>query len=515
MLGPALQSIQVAGKAYLGQFEVIIVDNNSEDGTVETLKPQFPLIHWIALPHNLGFGAGCNRGVLEAGGELLLFLNPDTLIEKDTLNKMAQFFVEKPEAGIVGCRILNADRSLQLACRRSFPTPLTALYKFLGLSRLFPQSQRFGRYNLTFLKELEENVVDAVSGSFMCIKKQVFSEVGGFDTDFFMYGEDLDLCYRVQRMGRTNWYTPRTSITHFKGQSAKSRPLISLFHFYSAMVIFSRKHFELRPLPLALFYMGALFLGLSNYIRNTWPRWPRWLLDLSLANLALYSAAGLYARFTTGVPFYTFAPLIYGAWHFLLSLTLFVILGLGGEYGNKIPSKVRSAQTLGFAFLLFYALAFFFYEINFSRISLAVTGVLSFIVLMGWRLLHEQGRLFRSRFLVTRQKLLVVGDDTRSQEFVRALQANQETGLEFLGLITLKNEPKSSLEQVGTLDSLSGLCKQLSVQRILVAQEEGAYSLALKVLRIVDSQPICVGVLLGQAESRTIQWVDLHLEGNE
>jgi len=197
-----LHSIDKAAQSI--KHEVIIVDNASDDGSVEYLQKNFlqqDRIKLIANKKNLGFGRANNQGLKIAQGKYLLLLNPDTLLSEDTLKKMIGFLEKSSDAGMAGCKILNPDGTLQLACRRSFPGPWVSFCKVTGLSTLFPNSRLFAKYNLTYLDENQTYEVDAISGSFMMLKKEVYDKVGGFDEDFFMYGEDLDLCYRIQKSG--------------------------------------------------------------------------------------------------------------------------------------------------------------------------------------------------------------------------------------------------------------------------------------------------------------------------
>ena len=182
-------------------YEIIIVDNASDDGSVEFIKEKFPDVKLIANQKNLGFSKANNIGLAQSKGEYLLLLNPDTIVREDTFEKMISFSKNNPDAGLAGCKILNPDGTFQLACRRSFPGPWTSFCKVTGLSNLFPNSKLFARYNLTYLDENKTYEVDAISGSFMMFPRKIYEKIGGLDEQFFMYGEDLDFCYRIQKAG--------------------------------------------------------------------------------------------------------------------------------------------------------------------------------------------------------------------------------------------------------------------------------------------------------------------------
>ena len=191
-----LQSIQEASKNI--KSEIIIVDNASDDGSVELIQEKYSNVKLIANKENVGFGRANNQGMKIAGGKYILLLNPDTIVREDTFEKMLLLFQSRDDIGIAGCKVLNPDGTLQLACRRGFPGPWTSFTKIVGLSTLFPNSKTFARYNLTYLDENKSYEVDAVSGSFMMMKREVYELMGGFDPQFFMYGADLDLSILVK-----------------------------------------------------------------------------------------------------------------------------------------------------------------------------------------------------------------------------------------------------------------------------------------------------------------------------
>ncbi|MFC1728893.1 glycosyltransferase [candidate division KSB1 bacterium] len=224
--------------------EIIVVDNASSDGSVEMVRDKFPGVSLIVNRENTGFACANNRALEKAQGKYIFLVNPDTVIGEDTISTLLQGFDRSPDTGMIGCRILNPDGSLQLSCRRSFPTPWVAFTRLSGLSLLFPGSRLFGRYNLTYLNPDEPAEIDALSGSFMAVRREVIETVGKLDERFFMYGEDLDWCYRIKKYGWKIVYDPAVSIIHFKGESARQNSMDSLKYFYEAMLLFTEKHFQ-------------------------------------------------------------------------------------------------------------------------------------------------------------------------------------------------------------------------------------------------------------------------------
>lgn len=240
-------------------YEIIVVDNNSNDGSAQFIKEHFPNVFLIPLNENLGFGRANNLAFTFAKGKYILLLNPDTILQENTLQTIYDYMEQNPNVGICGCKILNPDGTLQLACRRGFPTPWVAFTKLFGLQGLFPKSKIFGRYNQTFRNPNESYFVDAISGSFMFVRKEVVQQINGFDEDFFMYGEDLDFCYRATLLGWNITYVHTTSIIHHKGRSTRRSQIDEVEKFYEAMQIFAKKHFG-----KSSFFFSLLKLGISS-----------------------------------------------------------------------------------------------------------------------------------------------------------------------------------------------------------------------------------------------------------
>ncbi len=512
-LDACLQSIRHAAAQFSGATEIIVCDNDSRDGTVPLLKPRWPDATWISLDRNLGFGTACNRGAAASTQPLLLFLNPDTLVREDTFQVMADFFRDHPEAGAVGCKVVNRDGSLQLACKRSFPSPRVAAFKLFGLGGLFPNSRVFGRYNLTYLDENKTHEVDAVSGSFLCLPAELFRQVGGFDEDFFMYGEDLDLCFRVKLSGKRNFYHPATQIIHFKGESVKSRPLRSFFNFYEAMVIFSRKHLELRILPYTLLQAGVGVLALANFVSARLQKWPRWLADLLLVNAVLAGVTDAYEH-ALHIPLLMFTePGLYWFWHALASLSVLAPLAAIGEYGRVLPRPKTVFLTVCEAFLVFFSCSFFMKERAYSRVVFALAAVISLALLMGWRLVLSHGGRFWRRVLGDVKRVAILGTNARAQDLADLIVNEKLEGYEFVGFLQFPRGPipRAMRENViGDIDALHSLARKLDLQGVIIALDEDAYATALQVLSTRDPGRLEVKMLLGTPAPETVSLIDLN-----
>jgi GT2 family glycosyltransferase len=236
------------------RFALCVVDNGSHDGSADMVADEFPQAQLIRA-ENRGYAVGNNLGLRafgfrdEGGAEVkaprfVLLLNPDTILPPSALADMLAFIEHNAQAGVAGPRLVRRDGSLDRACRRSFPTPEVAAYRLSGLSRLFPGSQRFGRYNMTYLPPDVTAEVDSVVGAFMLIRQEALAQVGLLDEQFFMYAEDLDLCKRIKEQGWQVWYNAAVTVLHYKGQSSRQRSAFANAKFYETMRLFHDKHYE-------------------------------------------------------------------------------------------------------------------------------------------------------------------------------------------------------------------------------------------------------------------------------
>ena len=226
------------------ESEIFIVDNNSVDGSQQMLKDRFHDFNIILNDKNVGFAKANNQAIRQASGEYILLLNPDTVVENDTFSKIIAFMDVHPEAGGLGVKMVDGKGNFLPESKRSLPTPTIAFYKIFGLSKLFPHSKKFGKYHLSYLDKDQINEVEILAGAFMFLRKSVLDKIGLLDETFFMYGEDIDLSYRIIKAGYKNYYFPETRIIHYKGESTKKGSMNYVKMFYNAMKIFAKKHFS-------------------------------------------------------------------------------------------------------------------------------------------------------------------------------------------------------------------------------------------------------------------------------
>ena len=432
------------------ETEIFVVDNHSVDGSLEMLRQQFPSINVIANSENLGFSKANNQAIKAASGDYIWLLNPDTLVQEDTPAKLIQVMESDENIGLLGCKILNDDGSLQLACRRSFPTPWVAFTKMLGLAKMFPKSNWFGRYNLTHLNPDMAYEVEAISGSCMFIRRAALEEVGTLDETFFMYGEDLDWCYRF---GKSNWkvyYTPETSIVHYKGESSKVAAWDTMTHFYKAMDIFARKHFKgSSRFPLHWILRGGILLRyiisiLSKVGRNS----AAYVLDL--VGLFVLTLAAIYFKFRT---FEVLSQYVIVLTVYLVSwLAVISSLGLYRTYKYSVSRSIIAA-TLGF--LINVTLTYFFKDYAFSRIVMLISYFGALFWISGWRIFASSRRT--ENFELGTQRTLVIGDFKSASDIFSKLMTNLGLGYTPVGIVPTDAGVRNDERIVGRVEDLLAL----------------------------------------------------------
>jgi GT2 family glycosyltransferase len=246
--------------------EIFVVDNNSEDGSVEMIKSEFHGVKLIINKVNAGFSVANNQAIKKSAGRFVLLLNPDTIVEKDSFSKCIEFMNKHSDSGALGTRMVNGEGRFLPESKRAFPTTITAFFKTFGFSFLFPKSKFFNRYYLPQIDDQTTSFTEVISGAFMFIRKEALNISGLLDEDFFMYGEDIDLSYRLLQTGYKNYYFPEIRIVHFKGRSTPRNSFDDIIHFYKAMRVYARKRaMEKRHRSFLLLIVPAVYFreGLS------------------------------------------------------------------------------------------------------------------------------------------------------------------------------------------------------------------------------------------------------------
>lgn len=477
----ALVSLKKAMKGIRG--EIIVVDNASDDGSIEMVRRRFAKVHLIANKTNLGFARANNLGLKRARGKFLLLINPDTIVQEDTLRVMVKFFAENPDVGLAGCKILNPDGTFQLACRRSFPRPWVALTKMTGLSALFPRSRFFGKYNLTYLNPDETYELDAVSGSFMMVRREAYEQVGGLDEDFFMYGEDLDWCYRIQQAGWKNYYVHSTQIIHYKGESTKRSDLNEIRTFYQAMHLFVQKHLSgsrmFAFLIRAAISVSSRLAMIKAFVRPLMVA----IVDILLVNLSLLIAELIWFGSVSRLPQEANSIV------FTVPAVIVVVsLYLAGVYTHRRMSVSRSIVATAVSFVVISALVFFFKDYGFSRGVTIISGMLSTLFLPLWRFsLRLMGKTTsEGRQSILGRRTLIVGTDKSAEELLRRLRSRVSDGYDVLGFVDVNRkrvgEDLAGLPIVGSTDNIGKIIQDLRASDVIFSTQTLSYADILSVI---------------------------------
>jgi len=456
-------AIDAIMKSDYEELEIIVVDNNSYDGTCEYLKENYDhvsSIHVISNSENIGFGRAVNQASKVATGEYYLILNPDTIIEEETISVLVNYLNKNKNVGMVGPKILNADGTLQLACKRSFPTIKVALPKILGLDRIFPNSKWAGKYNLTYLDPEKNASVDAISGSCMLTKAETFNRLSGFDEQFFMFGEDLDLCARIWESGQEVHYVPETKIVHYKGESVKTAPYDSREAFYHSMNIYVNKHFSSTLGLFTRFFIVAgislkKFISAINEKRSLF-------VSVGLDTLVIIFAfiVAINFRFSNLSPIIVskgLVPMVY----VLLWITVGSLFQL---YSRYILSYSRALIASVSGFLIAVLFTYFFKQYAYSRLVIIIASSIIVLLIPGWRvLLHyiiSRG-YFRSvrhpKSILFSRKSIIAGADSEGIRIAENIIKRFDSGLDLVGFVDHEcpsNHRDLPIPFIGNVDEL-------------------------------------------------------------
>ena len=456
--------------------EVFVVDNSSVDGSVEMVRKKFPEVKIIANEKNVGFSRANNQAIKEvllrshakdeANGEYILLLNPDTVVQEDTFEKTIKFMEEKKDAGALGVMMLDGKGNFLPESKRGLPTPSVAFYKVFGLSFLFPKSKIFGKYHFGYLDKNKTHEVEVLAGAFMLIRKSVLDKIGLLDETFFMYGEDIDLSYRITLAGHKNYYFPETRIIHYKGESTKKSSVNYVLVFYNAMAIFAKKHFAKNQAKrfsflifIAIFLRAGMALAKRFLSQIFVP-----LLDAAILYAGLYFIKNYYQYNVKNVAYPE--NLVLAAFGVYVFIWLFSVF-LSGGYDKPIRlQKIVRGIFWGTGIILsVYALLPETYR--FSRALILIGTGWATIAMVATRMLFH---LFGIKNFVLEgnilKRLAIVGNE---EEYRRVYSLLKESSIKtsFIGFINSNEQTSPKFETLEKLPQENYLGKFSQLQEII------------------------------------------------
>lgn len=450
------------------EAEVIVVDNQSKDGSVEMLSQEFGgQLKLIANADNPGFSKANNQGIAISKGKYVLLLNPDTLVPEDCFRLCWDFMEAHPDAGGLGIKMLDGQGVFLPESKRALPTPWVSFYKIFGLSALFPQSPRFAKYHLTYLDKNQNQEVEILSGAFMLMRKEVLDQIGYLDETFFMYGEDIDLSYRIVLAGYKNYYFADSQILHYKGESTKKGSLNYVKVFYQAMLIFANKHFAGNHQRLFILMIRlAVYLRAAGAVLFRFVKWGGFqlveglLFWLSIFGIKEYWEHNI--KYIEGGQYpptfdYVAAP--------IYTVVFVLFLSLAGAYRKPFRISPLITATLG-AFIALATVSFVFPGINFSRAIVGLSAVFAFIIAITTRgilNMREKRNFFFTE--VSKKRTLIVADETEYQRVSGFLPHTSDYPLEVLGFVS----PQASRHTLalGHISQLPSLISLLEVEELI------------------------------------------------
>lgn len=453
--------------------EVFVVDNNSVDGSVTLIQEKFPQVNLIVNKTNTGFSVANNQALKIAKGEYVLLLNPDTVVQEDTFSKILAFMDVHPEAGGLGVKMLDGQGNFAPESKRGLPTPEVAFYKMFGFARFFPKSKRFGKYHLSYLSENELSEIDVMSGAFMLIRKTVLDKIGFLDETFFMYGEDIDLSYRIKKAGYKNYYFPDTQIIHYKGESTKRSSLNYVVIFYKAMAIFSNKHFSGSNafwfnalIHLAIFLKASLAL-LSRFFKAfTVP-----IIDFCVITFGLFFIKNIYQQ-NTGIDGDIYSEKLLSVAFPLYALAWIIMVYFNGGYDKPIKLlKIGRGVLVGTVFILMgYSLLP--ESLRFSRALILLGTSWALVCFIVTRLLYHFLKLKSYSLSSAKTKrIAIIGEE---QEFDRVSGLLKETHANpgFVGFVSAEVNGVHNPSYIGKINQIDEIIKVHQINEIIFCAKD-------------------------------------------
>lgn len=454
--------------------EIFVVDNDSSDDSLEMVRTKFPGVQIIHNKENVGFSKANNQAISISKGKYVLLLNPDTIVEEDAFEKCIKFSNAHPNLGGLGVKMIDGNGIFLPESKRGLPTPAVSFYKIFGLSKIFPKSRTFAKYHLGYLAENETNEIEVLSGAYMWMRKSTLEKVGYLDETFFMYGEDIDLSYRITLGDYKNYYLPSVRIIHYKGESTKKGNINYVFIFYNAMIIFSKKHFAKKAKAFSFFiniaiYLRAFLAILFRFIGKA----KLVLTDIILITIAL-------SFFNYIKPYFGFPNQIelsnnYGILNIASVFSAFILgITVCGGYSKKI-SLNRTLLGVLLGTILLFGINFTFPEsASFSIKYLAsIVGLIAISIPIN-RIILDFYQSIKLRKESTRTTIIAGG-----LTFIKKIKNNIQQNKSAINILTLKeNNIVNTIEAktyTGKLNQLPDLISIYNINEVIFSSKDIAY----------------------------------------
>ncbi len=473
--------------------EVFVVDNNSVDGSVREVRLKFPTVRLIENSYNAGFSKANNQAIAQSSGRYVLLLNPDTVVEEDTFLRCIDFMDTHADAGALGVKMIDGKGEFLPESKRSLPTPAVSFYKMFGLSSLFPKSRRFGKYNLGYLDNESVHCVDVLAGAFMFLRKETLEKTAYLDETFFMYGEDIDLSYRITLAGYRNYYFPHTTIIHYKGESTKKGSLNYVKMFYQAMVIFARKHFSSRKAKTfsILIHLAIYFRATLSLVKRFISRIYRPLLDGIIIYLGYLFVLPFWEqiRFDT-MDYYppVFLRVVVPAYILIWLISLYY----SGAYDKPLrPLSFLKGQLAGtIVILVIYAMLPL--EWRFSRALIFLGSLWAIIGTLSIRLVLHLAGVADFQIDLNRQKRMVIVGMEEEARRVGSLLKETQARPEILGFVSPSPDMQGvegNPDYIGHIDQIDEISAIMRLDEIVFCSKDLSSQRIIKIMtRLLGTQ---------------------------
>jgi O-antigen biosynthesis protein len=464
--------------------EIFVVDNASTDGSVEMLSKNFPTVNTIASLENLGFAKANNIALAKAHGEYILYLNPDTLVPEDCFTKCIAYLQANQNVGALGPHLIDGTGQFLPESKRGFPSFATAFFKISGLSKLFNRSKFFNKYHMGFLPETETNEVDVLAGCFMMMPKKVCDTVGGFSEDYFMYGEDIDLSYCIQKAGYKNIYFAGTSVIHFKGESTKKGSLNYVKMFYNAMIIFAKKHLTpgkqklFIPLIQCAISMRALLSLINKFFSALWLP----IIDIGIMLLSLWQIKNYWALNIKQAANYNLQNLTLFFSTYILTWVIGIYLNGGYDKPFKISGILRGMAIATIITLAVYGLLP--EHVRFSRGITLFGAIVATLFICIYRFIVQKSLLPELYDGNSKGKgILLVGEQSDFEEVKNILQ-QAGVASDVVGGVHTDGTSENVNGYLGSLHSLKSIAAIHNCTEVIFAQNKLSFAEIINAVKI-------------------------------